>query len=200
MRFSALAAMMAAAVTSLAAASGSERSVEATLSALKAGGHVILMRHAHAPEGQIASVGLTAGCDFADRRGLDAKGFFQARFIGEFLKGEGVPVGRALTSDACRAYDTARLVAAGAAVAVHPALKTTDRSQIDALKIALTAALSASERTTNIVLVTHSNVLPLFVDWGGEGEIPSGVILLVDPKDWTVKERLNLDVALTVDG
>jgi broad specificity phosphatase PhoE len=191
-----LAILVAEAATG--AASARERSIETTLTALKGGGHVILMRHAFAPDGQVAPVGLTAGCDFSDRRGLDAKGFFQARFIGEFLKSEGVPVGRALTSDVCRAYDTARLVAAGAPVAAEPALKSTDRSLIDALKTSLTATLASGEARTNVVLVTHSNVLPLIVDWAGEGEIPSGVILIVDPASWTVTEKFNLDVDLTV--
>lgn len=196
--FRTLLAILASGATSAGAAGAAERSVEATLAALKGGGQVILMRHAHAPEGQVASVGLTAGCDFGDGRGLDAKGFFQARFIGEFLKSEGVPVGRALTSDSCRAFDTARLVAAGAPVAAEAALKSTDRSKIDALKTALSASLAAADQRSNILLVTHSNVLPLIADWGGEGEIPSGVILIVDPKDWTVREKLNLDVDLTV--
>ncbi len=176
-----------------------KRSLETVLDDLARGGAVILMRHAHAPEGQLASVGLTEGCDFDDGRGLDAKGLFQARFIGEYFRTEGVPIGMAYTSNACRAWDTARLIAAGAPVAVEPALKTTIRSEIDAFKTVLSTAL-AKGAPSNVLLVTHSNVVPLYADWGSAEEIPSGVILIVDPATWTVRDKLNMDVDLSISG
>ena len=108
-----------------------KRSLKTVLIALSAGGQVILMRHANAPNGQAASVGLTAGCDFSDGRGLDAKGFFQARFIGEFFRTQQIPIAMAYTSDVCRAWDSARLIAAGVPVVVEPALRSTNRSEID---------------------------------------------------------------------
>jgi hypothetical protein len=108
------------------------RSLETVLSRLKQGGAVILMRHAHSPSGQAAAFGMTEGCILQTGRGLDAKGFFQARFIGEFLKAEVVPIGAAYTSDLCRAWDTARLVAAGLPVTPVLALKTTNAADIDA--------------------------------------------------------------------
>jgi phosphohistidine phosphatase SixA len=181
------------------AAAEAPRSLDSVLSDLKGGGSVILMRHANAPKGQLASVGLTEGCDFADGRGLDAKGFFQARFIGEFFKESGVGVGIAYTSDSCRAYDTARLIAAGSPVLAEPALKTTDIATIDAFKTVITTAFSGGAKT-NALLVTHSNILPLYADWGSKEEIPSGVILIVDPRDWSVKAKLNLDIDLEVGG
>jgi phosphohistidine phosphatase SixA len=181
------------------AAAAPTRTLDDVLKDLSGGGLVILMRHASAPEGQAASVGLTEGCDFADGRGLDAKGFFQARFIGEFLRTGGVPIGMAFTSSACRAWDTARLVAAGAPVAVEPALATTDRSAVETFRTIVSTAL-AGGAPRNVLLVTHSNVLPLYADWGGEGEVPSGLILVVDPKDWSVRDKLNLDVDLSFDG
>lgn len=196
--FNMLLALPAAGLVISSPGYAAERSLETALADLRAGGLVILMRHANAPEGQAGSVGMTAGCDFADGRGLDAKGFFQARFIGEFLKEEKVPIARVLTSNACRAFDTARLVAAGAPVEAAPALKSTDRSLIDALKSTVGADLAGAAKGANILLVSHSNVVPLFADWGAEVEIPSGVILIVDPKDWSVKEKLNLDFDLTV--
>ena len=83
---------------------------------LKKGGVVILMRHANSPSGQSGSVGMTKDCTLQNGRGLDSEGFFQARFIGEFLLDNGVPIGSAFTSDMCRAWDTARLVAGKRAV------------------------------------------------------------------------------------
>ncbi|NWG70520.1 MAG: histidine phosphatase family protein [Parvularculaceae bacterium] len=179
------------------AAETAPRTLEAVLADLARGGSVILMRHANAPEGQLASVGLTENCDFGDRRGLDAKGFFQARFIGEFFRESGVGIALAYTSDSCRAFDTARLIAAGGPVLVEPALKTTERSEIDSFKTVVTTAF-AGGASSNVLLVTHSNIVPLYVDWGSTEEIPSGVILIVDPLTWTVKERLNLDIDLSV--
>ncbi len=187
------------AVCAAQAAGPAPKTIDAVLNDLALGGSVILMRHANAPAGQLASVGLTEGCDFADGRGLDAKGLFQARFIGEFFKEGEVGVALAYTSDSCRAWDTARLIAAGAPVLVEPALKTTDRSTIDSFKTVITTAF-AGGATSNVLLVTHSNILPLYVDWGSTEEIPSGVILVVDPATWRVKQKLNLDIDLSVGG
>lgn len=176
-----------------------KRSLESVLGELAAGGRVILMRHAQAPDGQAASLGLTAGCDFADGRGLDAKGFFQARFIGEFLREKGVPIGIAYTSDVCRSWDTARLIAAGAPVAIEPALKTASRAEIDAFKTVISTAMAKGAKS-NLLLVTQADIVPLFADWGSTAEIPSGVILIVDPATWTVLDKLNMDVDLSIDG
>lgn len=196
---SALAAAPADSAAAEPAQTRQKRSLDIVLDDLAKGGSVILMRHAQAPDGQSASVGLTSGCDFSDGRGLDPKGFFQARFIGEYLRTEGVSIGMAYTSDVCRAFDTARLIAAGAPVAVEPALRTTNRSTIDAFKTVVSTAL-AKGAASNVLLVTHSNLVPLYADWGSAEEIPSGVILIVDPATWTVRDKLNMDVDLSIDG
>lgn len=188
----------AAALVGAAAQETAPRTLEAAMADLAKGGSVILMRHANSPAGQRAAVGMTEGCVLGPGRGLDAKGFFQARFIGEFLREQGVAVAAAFTSDMCRTWDTARLVAAGAAVAPEPALKTTNIAEIDAFKQKITARLAASP-SDNILLVSHSNIVPLYADWGSPEEIPSGVVLIVDPATWTVKDKLNLDVDLSVD-
>jgi len=175
-----------------------KRDLKTVLSGLSEGGNIILMRHANSPSGQTGTVGMTEGCELAEGRGLDAKGFFQARFIGEFLKAEAAPVSAVFTSNMCRAWDTARLVAAGTPVMASEALKTTNVIIIESFKQILSASLEVSPRE-NILLVTHSNIVPLYADWGSDEEIPSGVILIVDPKDWTVKDKLNLDIDLSVN-
>lgn len=175
------------------------RSLETVMADLAKGGSVILMRHANSPSGQIGSVGLTDKCVLAEGRGLDAKGFFQARFIGEFLASKNVPIAAGFTSDMCRCWDTARLVAAGAPVDPAAALKSTNVSEIDIFKTAIAGHIAAHP-ASNILLVTHSNIVPLFADWGTETEIPSGVVLIVDPKTWTIKDKLNMDVDLAVEG
>ena len=175
-----------------------DRTLASVMADLAAGGSVIVMRHANSPDGQIAPVGLTANCNLGAGRGLDAKGFFQARFIGDFLKSEGVSLSAAFTSDMCRAWDTARLVAAGVPVMPSEALKSTDRSTADRFKTIISSAF-VDNPTGNILLVTHANIVPLYTDWSAEEEIPSGVFLIVDPESWTVREKLNLDIDLSVD-
>lgn len=193
-----LALAVAAALAGAAAQEAAARTLDAAMTELAAGGSVILMRHANSPSGQLAPVGMTDGCILGPGRGLDAKGFFQARFIGEFLRSEGVSVAAAYTSDMCRTWDTARLAAGGAPVEPEPALKTTNISEIDAFKQKIAARLAANPGE-NILLVSHSNIVPLYADWGSEEEIPSGLVLIVDPETWTVKDKLNLDVDLSVD-
>jgi phosphohistidine phosphatase SixA len=174
------------------------RTLDTVMAELAKGGSIILMRHANAPQGQIASVGLTQNCVFSDGRGLDAKGFFQARFIGEFLKSEKVPIAAGFTSDMCRCWDTARLVAAGAPVDVAAALKSTNVSEVDIFKTAITAHF-AKNASSNLLLVTHSNIVPMLTNWTSPEEIPSGLILIVDPQTWTIRNKLNLDFNVSVN-
>ena len=108
-----------------------------------------------------------------------------------------MPIGAAFTSDMCRTWDTARLVSGGIKVHPSPALKTTSLGEIDAFKATINASMAA-DPDTNILLVSHSNIVPLYADWGSDKEIPSGVVLLVDPEDWTVKNKLNLNIDLSV--
>lgn len=83
----------------------------AAWSALKAGGHVALMRHAEAP-----GVGDPSGFRLDDcmtQRNLDARGRADAQAAGERLRAEKVTVGRLLASPWCRCRDTAQLMRTG---------------------------------------------------------------------------------------
>lgn len=176
-------ALAAALAAACAATAGSAPDEQAGLALLRSGGHVILMRHANSPSGQLGPVGMTEGCTLAPGRGLDAKGFYQARSIGEFLRKENIAVARGYTSDLCRAWDTARLVAAGAPVEPVAALKTTEAQAIEAFKRRLAAELAAAPEA-NILLVTHSNIVPLYADWPAQPEIASGLVLIIDAASW----------------
>lgn len=158
---------------------------------LERGGALIVMRHATAPPGQASAVGMTAGCVLEGPRGLDAKGFAEARFIGEWLAASKIAIATVYTSDICRAYDTAILVAAGRAPVIPRAeLKADDPATADLFKAELAAAWRADPRA-NIVLVTHSNITPLYGagPLAGEKETPparlhvmrDGVVLRADP-------------------
>ena len=180
------------------AANASDRTLNTVIADLASGGNIILMRHANSPTRQSSSIGMTEGCELQEGRGLDAEGFFQARFIGGFFNENSVPVSAGFTSNMCRTWDTARLVAGATPIMASDALKSTDVTLISNFKQILRATLQSNPRG-NILLVTHSNIVPLFADWESETEIPSGVILIVDPETWTVKETLNLDIDLSVE-
>lgn len=152
---------------------------------LRGGGNLLVMRHAHSPGGQKASVGMSEGCILQPGRGLDAVGLVQARSLGELLHEENVPILKAYTSDMCRAWDTARLTAGGAPVIPHPAQKTTDPEIIAAFKKEIEAELAANPGQ-NIILASHSNIAPLYgaIVLEGEEELPEGVINVVTAPDW----------------
>lgn len=164
---------------------GTEAELQEVFDILRKGGAVLVLRHAKSPGGQAAPVGMTPGCVLQEGRGLDAEGFYQARHIGEWLKKEGVPVLKAYTSDMCRAWDTARLAAGDADVAAHPAQKTTDAAAIAAFKKEIEAELAANPGQ-NIMLVSHSNIAPLYgaKAEADEEEVPSGAVFVVAPPTW----------------
>ena len=172
-------------------------SLDTALDQLRSGGNIIVMRHATSPSGQKAAVGMTDGCALAPGRGLSAQGFYEARFAGEWLAENGVRIDRTYTSDLCRSYDTARLVAAAGMGEVIPRaeMKSDDPKTADAFKAELAAELAASP-AMNILLVSHSNIVPLY--WSGplagEEETPSGRIHVVKGGE-TIRIDLNPDVS-----
>lgn len=178
-----------------AAAQESAEADKAAFDLLRAGGNVLVMRHANSPAGQTAPVGMSEGCTLAEGRGLDAKGFFQARALGELLAEEEVPILKAYTSRMCRAWDTARLVAGAAPVLPDDSQMTTDAAAVAAFKERIEAELAANPGT-NIILSSHSNIAPLYGAEAAEGEdeIASGAIFVVRPPKWSSVARIELDV------
>ena len=73
---------------------------------LRAGGLVILMRHASTEPGLGDPPGFRLG-ECATQRNLSAAGIEEARRVGARLAAERVPVGRVYTSPWCRCRDTA---------------------------------------------------------------------------------------------
>lgn len=189
--FSVLAFGMAA---SSCAHAGEEGRVAEALAQLRAGGNIIVMRHATSPGDQTAAVGMTERCELAPGRGLSAQGFFEARFAGEWLAANGIRIDTTYTSDLCRSYDTARLVAAAGNGPVIPReeMKSDDPAIAAVFKKELEAALAAAPGA-NILLVNHSNITPLY--WSGplpgEEETPSGRLHIVRDGE-TIRIDLNV--------
>lgn len=91
---------------------GARADEAAAWAALRSGG-IVLFRHAHAPGGGDPP-GMRLG-DCATQRNLDADGRAQARRIGAAFLAQDVTPGRVLSSQWCRARDTAELAFPGRA-------------------------------------------------------------------------------------
>lgn len=97
-----------------AAPLGAQTTPAATAGALRAGGYVIVMRHANSP--REAPDAATANADNTTReRQLDADGRRDASAMGAALKRLRIPVNEILSSPTYRALETARLLDVGKA-------------------------------------------------------------------------------------
>jgi phosphohistidine phosphatase SixA len=122
---------------------------------LRAGGLVIMLRHAHAP-GTGDPPGFKAE-DCATQRNLSAEGRAQAARVGAAFRERGVPIGRVLASRWCRAIDTARLAFGNTEIV--PALDSLygRRDQAERQNAEVLALIRAETRPgTNLVLISHN--------------------------------------------
>lgn len=122
---------------------------------LAGGGHVALVRHAHAP-GTGDPAGFALG-DCATQRNLDATGRDQARRLGERFRAAGIARARMLSSQWCRCLDTARLMDLGEVVEAPDALNSFfgEPSREPMVRSALLRLLRADPGGLPMVLVTH---------------------------------------------
>ncbi|MDP3078189.1 histidine phosphatase family protein [Bradyrhizobium sp.] len=141
-------------------------------SALRAGGHVVLMRHADAPGGFGDPAGFKVE-DCATQRNLSARGREDARKIGARLRSEAIAFERILASPWCRCIDTATLLAMGP-------VKTEGtfgnvvvlRDQRDSLTSGARAVIDQWTGSGNLLVVTHgANIQALTGIQPASGEI-----------------------------
>lgn len=144
---------------------------EAGWAALRQPGAVALIRHARAP-GTGDPPGFRLG-DCVTQRNLSGEGREQARRLGEAVRARGVRVDRVLTSEWCRARDTATL--AFGTAEPFPALnsffadRTDEPAQSDRVRRSIAAADAAAGA---LVMVTHQvNITALTGVVPREGEI-----------------------------
>jgi broad specificity phosphatase PhoE len=125
---------------------------------LRAGGHVVLIRHAITTPGVGDPPGMRLD-DCATQRNLTDEGRAHARRVGEAVRARGVPVARVLSSPWCRCLETARL--AFGPPEVWTALNNLfDRPQHRAEQVAQLRALAGEVRGGgNVVLVTHGSTI-----------------------------------------
>jgi len=140
--------------------------------ALRAGGHVALMRHADAPGGVGDPPGFRVD-DCATQRNLSEKGRADAEKIGSQLKREGIAFEKILSSPWCRCIDTAKLMNVGTveteATFGNVVVLKDQRETLTAGARALIARRTAGG---NLLVVTHgANIQALTGVWLASGEI-----------------------------
>lgn len=136
-------------------------------------GHVVLMRHADAPgTGDPASFRLD---DCATQRNLGERGRLQARRIGEEFRRRAVQVALVLTSQWCRARETAALMALGSVEDEPAALNSFfgRPGEREAATAALRRRLAALPTgATTVVMITHQvNITALTGVFPASGEM-----------------------------
>jgi phosphohistidine phosphatase SixA len=182
-----LAGPLAMAIVCVAALS-TEVAADDPWALLKKPGHMVLMRHANAPGyGEEPPDVDLKNC--AVQRNLDDAGKAQARAIGEEFRKRGVKNVRLLSSQYCRALDTAKLMGLGR-VEPLPVLNYfnfNDMNKLDGLVRQTKQFMKTIPPSQVAVLVTHiSNIKAIASVTPDSGEM---VVVHFDPSG-----------ALTVDG
>jgi len=164
---------------------------------LKAGGHVIVLRHGATHSDQADSDPLNPD-NVAKQRQLSPKGEEAAKAFGVAVKRIGIPIGKVITSQFNRAYQTAKLAGFDKAektadvteggLVVSP--NENNRRTVALRKLASTVPAAG----TSVLIVSHKpNVVDAFgKDWFEvkEGE---ATILKPDGKGYAVVARVQMD-------
>ncbi|WP_108815466.1 histidine phosphatase family protein [Loktanella sp. Alg231-35] len=150
------------------------------VSALKGGGHVIYLRHAMTETDYADQVAAVLG-DCATQRVLSADGWVQAKSIGGAIAALDIPVGKIVSSEYCRAWQTADLAFGQfemtAALNFATAEDYTD-ADISQMRDGVAPLISAVPTAGNTVIVGHDD--PFEAATGIYPE-PQGVAYVVLP-------------------
>jgi phosphohistidine phosphatase SixA len=130
--------------------------------ALRAGGHVALVRHGATAGGAGDPPGFRLD-DCATQRNLNDKGRAEARRLGEQFRGEDVAVGKLMSSQWCWCQETAALMDLGL-VELSATFNNafTLRDRVSELTAGARAIVAGWTESGTLVVVTHgANILPL---------------------------------------
>ncbi len=134
-----------------------------TWALLKKPGHVILLRHSNAPNGVTEVDGIDLK-NCAVQRNLDDEGRAQARRIGDAFRKHGLTRARLVSSQYCRALETAKLTGLGP-VRELPALNLVTLLDLSGLKETAdktTRFIKSIPATQLTILVSHvGNILAI---------------------------------------
>jgi phosphohistidine phosphatase SixA len=135
------------------------RADEAGLAALKAGGHVMIVRHGLTTPGFGDPPNFRLD-DCATQRNLVEEGREQARTLGRLLRAQGVTVERVLSSQWCRARETAALIDAGPVEPLALSNNLYGRPALrDAQTRAMRAAIAGWTGKGTLLIVSHGSVI-----------------------------------------
>ncbi|MDB5580236.1 MAG: hypothetical protein JWR80_5412 [Bradyrhizobium sp.] len=171
-RFAILAAVLAILLGNGAASDIARAGEAEAWSALRAGRHVALMRHADAPGGVGDPPGFKVE-DCATQRNLSVKGRADALKIGTRLRSEGITLQTILSSPWCRCIDTATLLQLGP-VKTEPTFGNVVvlRDQREALASGARAVIDQWTGSGTLLVVTHgANIQALTGIQPASGEI-----------------------------
>ena len=138
---------------------------------LRAGGAVLLMRHAQTEAGVGDPPGFVLG-DCRTQRNLSSEGRAQARRTGEAFRRHGIALSEVRTSAWCRCVDTAALAFDNAVVwpALNSVFSAPERE--DAQTEQVHALIRSIKPPRNVMLVTHQvNITALTGEAVASGEI-----------------------------
>jgi phosphohistidine phosphatase SixA len=123
--------------------------------ALKQGGRVILMRHAHVDIRE--GIGRLAPGNCAAEVNLSPRGVKQAKRIGEAFRARGIVVGEVLTSPYCRSIDTGRLAFGRATAAQYlmpPGVVSDSQAKLNDDRVL--QDILKHRGPSNLVMITHT--------------------------------------------
>lgn len=178
-RFSCLIAMSFA-VTVPTGSMAADMPLDDLIAALKEGGHVIYLRHAQTERDYADQVEAVLG-DCGTQRVLSAAGWAQAKSIGSAIAALDIPVGDVISSEYCRAWQTADLAFGRFEMTdklnFAPAEDYSD-ADIALMRAGVAPLLSQVPETGNLVIVGHDD--PFEAATGIYPE-PQGVAYVVRP-------------------
>ncbi len=162
------------------ASAAADMPLEDLIAALQEGGHVIYLRHAQTERDYADQVGAVLG-DCGTQRVLSAAGWAQAKSIGDAITALEIPVGDVISSEYCRAWQTADLAFGRFEMTdklnFAPAEDYTD-ADIAMMRDRVTPLISQVPEAGNLVIVGHDD--PFEATTGIYPE-PQGVAYVIAP-------------------
>jgi phosphohistidine phosphatase SixA len=158
---------------------------------LQKGGKIIYMRHAATKTDWADQASLELSLDdCSTQRELSAAGKLQAMKVGDSLRNHDVPIGRVISSEYCRAIDTAQLSfgehETNKALNFLPCEVCTE-SDNEIYRQRLLPLLSQSiDQKQNLVLVGHDDPFEAITGIYPE---PMGILFIIEPKE---KQTFNI--------
>jgi phosphohistidine phosphatase SixA len=161
-------------------ASAQQLGDEMLLEALRNGGYNIYFRHAEtdwSQGDQVEHAGDWTSCEPDKMRQLSDTGRATARRLGDAIRALGIPVGKVLSSEYCRAVETARLMQLGPVETTRDIMNTRAADFVGGREAVIRRAqrvLSEPPATgVNVVIIGHGNLMraatDAYPDEGGSG-------------------------------